>query len=267
MAYLPFPKNWPQFTPKDKLGDWLEAYASVLELNVWTSTSIKSAEYDTEKSEWTAVVIQKNGNEKTLRPRHLIWCTGHAAEPLSTSLPGQGDFKGIVYHGIDHQDASLYVVEGKNVVVVGTGNSGHDIAEDFYQNGAKVTMIQRSGTYVITTTKGIPLLHSGSHNEHSFVKILYPITSPSSHTIPDHANLFSAPRLSKWILSLRASQFQCSSSSVPASQITSHLSNESISMDWRRPGLNCITDRVAVASSSCTTHVAEVTILTRVAVS
>ena len=171
MPYLPFPKNWPQFTPKDKLGDWLEAYASVLELNVWTSTSIKSAEYDTKKSEWTTVLVQKNGNEKTLHPRHLIWCTGHSGEPLSTPVPGQEDFKGTVYRGADHQDASLYDIKGKNVIVVGTGNSGHDIAEDFYHHGAKVTMVQRSGTYVLTTSKGIPILHSGSYNEHAYGKL------------------------------------------------------------------------------------------------
>ncbi len=35
LPYLPFPDNWPIFTPKDKIGDWLEMYAQVMELNVW----------------------------------------------------------------------------------------------------------------------------------------------------------------------------------------------------------------------------------------
>ena len=55
MPYLPFPPNWPVFSPKDKIGDWLEMYAKVMELNYWGSTEAKSAAYDEEKGEWTVV--------------------------------------------------------------------------------------------------------------------------------------------------------------------------------------------------------------------
>ena len=40
LPYLPFPENWPVFTPKDKMGDWLEAYAGLFELDLWTSTTL-----------------------------------------------------------------------------------------------------------------------------------------------------------------------------------------------------------------------------------
>ena len=36
MPYLPFPDHWPIYTPKDKMGDWLEAYASIMELDIGT---------------------------------------------------------------------------------------------------------------------------------------------------------------------------------------------------------------------------------------
>ncbi|PLB43734.1 flavin-containing monooxygenase [Aspergillus steynii IBT 23096] len=166
MAYLPFPKNWPQFTPKDKLADWFEAYASIMELNVWLQTSIKSAAYDDTKAEWTVVVSRGDGSERTLHPRHLVWCTGHSGEPKIPTFPGQENFKGTVYHGSQHQDASGQDVKGKRVVVVGTGNSGHDIAQNFYENGAEVTMLQRSGTYVVTAEKGVFMMHEGLHEEH-----------------------------------------------------------------------------------------------------
>ncbi|HEY4162919.1 MAG TPA: NAD(P)-binding protein, partial [Dongiaceae bacterium] len=35
LPYLPFPDNWPVFSPKDKIGDWLEMYARIMELNYW----------------------------------------------------------------------------------------------------------------------------------------------------------------------------------------------------------------------------------------
>jgi hypothetical protein len=46
MPYLPFPDHWPVFSPKDKIGDWLEMYAKVMELNFWGSTECKHASYD-----------------------------------------------------------------------------------------------------------------------------------------------------------------------------------------------------------------------------
>ncbi|KAB8070445.1 hypothetical protein BDV29DRAFT_198004 [Aspergillus leporis] len=165
MAYLPFPKNWPQFTPKDKLGDWFEAYANIMELNVWLQTSIKSAVYDDVKGQWAVTVSRGDGSERTLHPRHLVWCTGHSGEPKIPTFPGQSQFKGTVYHGSQHDDASKHDVKGKKVVVVGTGNSGHDIAQNFYENGAQVTMLQRSGTYVITAEKGVFMMHEGLHED------------------------------------------------------------------------------------------------------
>jgi putative flavoprotein involved in K+ transport len=39
MPYLPFPDDWPVFTPKDKVGDWLEMYTKVMELNYWRKRS------------------------------------------------------------------------------------------------------------------------------------------------------------------------------------------------------------------------------------
>ena len=168
MAYLPFPKNWPQFTPKDKLGDWFEAYAQIMELNVWTKTTITSAEYDDITSQWT-INLTRDGNPRTVRPHHVALCTGHAGEPQVPSFPGQEKFNGVIYHGNDHKDASQYDVRGKKTVIVGTGNSGHDIAQNLYENGADVTMIQRSGTYVLTIDKGVFMLHEGTHCENGQV--------------------------------------------------------------------------------------------------
>ena len=38
LPYLPFPDHWPVFAPKDKIGDWLEMYTKVMELNYWRSS-------------------------------------------------------------------------------------------------------------------------------------------------------------------------------------------------------------------------------------
>ncbi|CAG8290935.1 unnamed protein product [Penicillium salamii] len=165
MAYLPFPQNWPQFTPKDKLGDWFEAYATIMELNIWMRTSIISAEYDESAGQWTVSLARGDGSQRIVRPRHVVWCTGHSGEARVPSFPGQESFKGNVYHGSQHRDASESDVRGKKVIVVGTGNSGHDIAQNYHENGADVTMLQRSGTYVLTADKGVFMMHKGLHED------------------------------------------------------------------------------------------------------
>lgn len=169
MAYMPFPSNWPLFTAKDKLGDWFEIYASAMELNIWLKSTVKSAVYSDEQQSWTVDIArgQNGGSTRTMKPKYVVFCTGHAGEPKIPSFPGQAEFKGKVYHGSQHKDASSAGdTAGKKVVVVGTGNSGHDISQNYYENGAEVTMIQRRGTYVITTKTGLFMLHEGLYDEH-----------------------------------------------------------------------------------------------------
>ena len=60
MPYLPFPDHWPIYTPKDKMGDWLEAYASIMELDIWNATTCKRAELDNASKRW-AVEVEREG--------------------------------------------------------------------------------------------------------------------------------------------------------------------------------------------------------------
>lgn len=132
---------------------------------MWTKTSLEGASYDDTKGTWTVNLARAETGKRVLHPHHVVFCTGHSGEPKIPTFPGQEGFKGQVYHGSQHKDASDYNVKGKKVAVVGTGNSGHDIAENFYENGAEVTMVQRSGTYVLTAKKGVFMLHDGTHDE------------------------------------------------------------------------------------------------------
>lgn len=56
MPYLPFPANWPKFTPKDKLAEWFEIYAKAMELAVWNSTIVQEAKFDDTVGKWTVVL-------------------------------------------------------------------------------------------------------------------------------------------------------------------------------------------------------------------
>ena len=93
MPYLPFPPNWPVFSPKDKIGDWLEMYTKVMELNYWGSTTCKTARYDEATKEWT-VVVERDGKEITLRPKQLVLATGMSAKPNIAEFPRHGALQG-----------------------------------------------------------------------------------------------------------------------------------------------------------------------------
>ena len=145
LPYLPFPEHWPVFSPKDKIGDWLESYTKIMELNYWTKTEAKTASYDEAKGEWTVEVV-RDGKPVTLRPKQLVLATGMSGRPMIPEFPGRDAFPGIVRHSSQHPGGEDY--SGKKAVVIGSNNSAHDIAADLYEHGADVTMVQRTSTHI-----------------------------------------------------------------------------------------------------------------------
>ena len=146
LPYLPFPDHWPVFSPKDKIGDWLESYTKIMELNYWTKTTAKSASYDEASGEWT-VTVDRGGEEVVLKPKQLVLATGMSGIPNMPELPGADEFKGEIQHSSQHPGPDAYT--GKKVVVVGSNNSSHDICAALWEAGAEVTMVQRSSTHIV----------------------------------------------------------------------------------------------------------------------
>ncbi|MCJ1228592.1 hypothetical protein MMC12_005253 [Toensbergia leucococca] len=166
LPYVPFPEHWPVFTPKDKLAEWFESYARLLELNVWTSTSLTSADWDESKRQWT-VTLQRGRADgttenRTLHPHHIIQATGHSGEMNFPKFKGMDSFEGHLGHSSQFKGAQPDG-KGKHAIVVGCCNSGHDIAQDFYEHGYDVTMVQRSSTYVMSSKEGLDVLLGGRH--------------------------------------------------------------------------------------------------------
>src|SRR5690606_15612542 len=75
LPYMPFPANWPVFTPKDKMGDWLEAYVKLMELTYWGATEARHASFDAQAGRWTLDLV-RDGTPVTLRPAQLVFATG-----------------------------------------------------------------------------------------------------------------------------------------------------------------------------------------------
>jgi putative flavoprotein involved in K+ transport len=146
LPYLPFPDHWPVYTPKDKMGDWLESYTRIMELDYWSSAPCKRATWDEQKKEW-AVEVERNGRTIIVRPRHLVLATGMSGFPEIPAFPGAATFEGTQHHSSRHTGGEAWA--GKRCIVVGSNNSAHDIAADLWEHGADVTMLQRSPTLVM----------------------------------------------------------------------------------------------------------------------
>jgi cation diffusion facilitator CzcD-associated flavoprotein CzcO len=147
LPYMPFPPSWPSYIPKDKLAGWFEAYVEAMELNYWTATEFEGGSYDEREGCWSVVLRRADGTTREMHPRHVVMATGVSGIPNLPDIPGLRDYAGTVLHSSEYDDGDAW--KGRDVLVVGTGNSGHDIAQDLHSSGARVTLVQRSPTLIV----------------------------------------------------------------------------------------------------------------------
>lgn len=147
LPYMHFPPNWPTYLPKDKLANWFESYAESMELNYWGGTELVSGRYDEAAGRWTVVLRKADGSERTMHPRHVVMATGLSGIPSRPEIPTLENFRGTVLHSTEFAEGHDWA--GKRALIIGTGTSAHDIAQDLVSNGAQATLVQRSSTMVV----------------------------------------------------------------------------------------------------------------------
>src|SRR5947209_5244582 len=159
---MPFPLNWPVYIPKDKLANWFEAYVDAMELNFWTGTEFEGGDYDEAKGRWSVVLRRADGGKREMHPRHVVMATGVSGIPNLPDIPTLKNFAGTVLHSSRYDDGENW--KGERAMVIGTGNSGHDIAQDLYSSGAEVTLVQRSPTLITNIEPSAQLAYE-AYNE------------------------------------------------------------------------------------------------------
>lgn len=148
LPYMPFPPTWPKYIPKDMLANWFEAYAWAMQLNFWSGTEFTGGTYDDAAKRWQVVVRRADGSERTLTPRHVIFANGVSGLPRMPALPGLENFAGQVMHSHSFTNGAAW--RGKKALVLGTGNSAHDVAQDLHSHGVATSIIQRGSTTVVS---------------------------------------------------------------------------------------------------------------------
>jgi putative flavoprotein involved in K+ transport len=162
LPYMPFPVSWPRYLPKDMLADWFEAYAWAMEINFWTSTELVGGSYDEAEGRWNAIVRNnEDGTERTLHPKHLVFASGLVGFPFRPELPGLNEFKGTLIHTSEFTNGAEW--RGRKALVIGTGTSGHDVAQDLHANGCDTTIVQRGSCTVVSIDPSAKLVY-GTYN-------------------------------------------------------------------------------------------------------
>jgi putative flavoprotein involved in K+ transport len=157
LPYMPFPDAWPTYLPKDMLADWFEAYAWAMEINFWTGHELIGGSYEESSGRWNAVLRKADGTKRTVHPKHLVFANGLVGYPHIPELPGLKEFKGDVLHTTEYTNGANW--RGKKALVIGTGTSGHDVAQDLHANGCETTIVQRGTTMVVSIDPSAKLVY------------------------------------------------------------------------------------------------------------
>ena len=146
MPGFSYPANWPPHPSKDQFANWLDAYRSVMDLDVWTSANCVAAGFDDACGRWR-LQVNRYGRTIELKCEQLVLATGLFGAPKVPEIPGKERFKGLQRHASQYRRSPDY--RGRRCAVVGAGTTAHDVAADLWASGADVTMVQRSPTIVM----------------------------------------------------------------------------------------------------------------------
>ena len=153
-SHLPFertfPDTFPEYLSKDQLAqgfnDWSWKYG--VDKHTWLESELVSGKWDDLASSWK-LYIRRKGENASIGCRFVIMAVGSGGQhPYMPDLPGRESFKGVEMHSADYKNCQSFGANARGVVV-GTGNTAHDVAEDMADAGLPSTMVQRSRTYIM----------------------------------------------------------------------------------------------------------------------
>ncbi|KAM7275685.1 hypothetical protein ACFE04_017551 [Oxalis oulophora] len=153
LPHMPFPSSYPTYVPKNKLIEYLDDYASHFNINPRYHRSVEHATYDELNKKW--IVKAKNvttGDIEVYVGRFLVVASGETTDPFIPQVDGLDTFNGQIIHSTKYKNAKPYCDHNNNskhVLVVGSGNSGMEIALDLANHGAKTSIVIRSPVHVL----------------------------------------------------------------------------------------------------------------------
>ena len=153
LPFAPFPPDYPRYPSRTDLIAYLEAYAAGLRSEIRLGQEVRS--------------VSRVDGTWEVRTSTLAWqtptvvvATGYNREPYVPAWPDRDRFRGTMLHSSRYRTGERFA--NQEVLVVGFGNSGGEIAIDLAEHGARVSMAVRGPVNVIPRELfGIPILSIG----------------------------------------------------------------------------------------------------------
>ncbi|UGY92014.1 flavin-containing monooxygenase [Streptomyces gobiensis] len=163
---LPIPRSFGRWVSRDDLVRYLERYAEHHRLEIATGVQVSRIDRidgndrATGSAQGESWLLRANGGRELSAPAVVV-ATGYNHTPHIPDWPGRDDFTNELLHAADYRNAAPY--EGKDVLVVGVGNTGAEIAVDLAQGGAeRVRLAVRTAPHIVRrSTAGWPAQASG----------------------------------------------------------------------------------------------------------
>ncbi len=151
---LDIPRRFGRWVARDDVVAYLEQYTAHHGLDVRFGATVEridradAAAVGTSAARW--VVRLADGD--TVEARHVVLATGYNHTPVVPQWPGLDDFTGEVLLARDYRNGRPFA--GRDVLVVGTGNTGTEIATDLVEHGAtRVWLAVRTPPHIVARTR------------------------------------------------------------------------------------------------------------------
>ena len=154
------PRRYGRYPRREDFVAYLEAYAAHHRLPLRFATALHRVDRAQEDGLW-----RLETSSGPLLARYAVVATGYDAVPRLPPWANSDGFAGELIHASDYCSARPYV--GREVLVVGAGNTGIDIAGFLVAAGARVSLAMRTPPNVFPRDwHGIPLQPSAIPTEH-----------------------------------------------------------------------------------------------------
>jgi dimethylaniline monooxygenase (N-oxide forming) len=144
----PMPDDWPDYPSHELIAQYFQDFArdnGLLELITFNSAVTSVAPLPGQGKPGDAGWAVTTATGRTGNYRNVIVANGHHSRPNIPAFPGE--FTGASFHAHDYMDPEVFA--GKDVLVIGVGNSGMDIACDASRVANSVLLATRHGVHVI----------------------------------------------------------------------------------------------------------------------
>ncbi|EEF41651.1 monooxygenase, putative [Ricinus communis] len=149
LPHMSFPSSCPTYISKDQFIQYLDGYVSHFKISPLYQRCVELATYDQGTKKWILKVRNVNsGDVEDYSARFLIVASGETCDPFIPDVEGLNSFSGDALHSTQFKNGKAY--RNKNVLVVGSGNSGMEIALDLVNHGAKTSIVVRSPVHILS---------------------------------------------------------------------------------------------------------------------